>query len=148
MAATRSVTSTMIIATARDWLGTPYHHGASLKGVGCDCLGLIRGVWRELYGTEPEAPGPYTGDWTETTGVEAMLLAARRHMAERPVDRMESGDVLIFRLAPGRIAKHAGFVAPDGRMIHAQEGVPVAEVSLGPWWRRRIAGVFSLPGRV
>ena len=42
-----------IVATARSWLGTPYHHQASLRGVGCDCLGLVRGVWRELYGDEP-----------------------------------------------------------------------------------------------
>ncbi len=27
-------------------------------------------------------------------------------------------------------------------MIHAQEGVPVTEVAIGPWWRRRIAGAF------
>ena len=30
-----------IIAEARAWIGTPYHHQAALKGVGCDCLGQI-----------------------------------------------------------------------------------------------------------
>lgn len=33
-----------IVAAARQWLGTPYRHQASVRGVGCDCLGLIRGV--------------------------------------------------------------------------------------------------------
>ena len=47
-----------IVEAARAWLGTPYHHQASLRGVGCDCLGLVRGVWRELYGPEPEAAPP------------------------------------------------------------------------------------------
>lgn len=42
------VTREAVIAAARSWLGTPYHHQASRKGVGCDCLGLIRGIWREL----------------------------------------------------------------------------------------------------
>ncbi len=42
-----------IVRRARGWLGTPYHHQASVKGVGCDCLGLIRGLWRELCGPEP-----------------------------------------------------------------------------------------------
>ncbi len=37
-----------IVAAARAWVGTPYHHQASVKGAGCDCLGLIRGIWREL----------------------------------------------------------------------------------------------------
>ena len=39
-----------ILSEARDWLGTPYRHQASLKGAGCDCLGLVRGVWRALEG--------------------------------------------------------------------------------------------------
>ncbi|MBN9249774.1 MAG: hypothetical protein J0I86_04210, partial [Mesorhizobium sp.] len=46
-----------IVAEALSWLGTPYRHQASSKGVGCDCLGLIRGVWRSLYGNELEVPG-------------------------------------------------------------------------------------------
>lgn len=46
---------TRIIAEARAWIGTPYRHQGSLKGVGCDCLGLVCGVWRALNGAEPEA---------------------------------------------------------------------------------------------
>ena len=57
------VSRAAIIAEARGWIGTPYCHQASLKGAGCDCLGLIRGVWRALYGAEPEAPGPYSPNW-------------------------------------------------------------------------------------
>jgi cell wall-associated NlpC family hydrolase len=34
-----------IVEEARSWLGTPYHHQAALKGVGCDCIGLLRGVY-------------------------------------------------------------------------------------------------------
>ena len=44
-----------IVREARTWLGTPYLHQASVRGAGCDCLGLVRGVWRALYGREPEA---------------------------------------------------------------------------------------------
>lgn len=46
----------IIIVEARSWIGTPYHHQAALKGVGCDCLGLVRGVWRAVYGADPELP--------------------------------------------------------------------------------------------
>ena len=52
-----------IIAEARGWIGTPYMHQASLKGIGCDCLGLLRGVWRAIHGTEPEPPPAYAPDW-------------------------------------------------------------------------------------
>ncbi len=51
-----------IVAAARGWIGTPYRHQGQVKGVGCDCLGLVRGVWRDLYGAEPEAPPPYRAD--------------------------------------------------------------------------------------
>ena len=44
-----------VVAIARDWIGTPYRNQASMKGAGADCLGLIRGVWRALYGQEPQA---------------------------------------------------------------------------------------------
>ncbi|MFL5163197.1 MAG: peptidase P60, partial [Microvirga sp.] len=48
--------SHLILAEARSWIGTPYRHQASLKGIGCDCLGLLRGVWRGVMGREPELP--------------------------------------------------------------------------------------------
>ena len=72
-----------VVAIAREWIGTPYVHQASVKGAGCDCLGLLRGVWRELRGEEPEAMPPYSPDWAEATGVETMYLALRRHLAEQ-----------------------------------------------------------------
>ena len=69
---TMSHTRPRIVALARDWLGTPYHHQASLRGVGTDCVGLVRGIWRELYGTEAEAAPAYTRDWAEGSGRETM----------------------------------------------------------------------------
>ena len=53
-----SVEREVIVAAARRWIGTPYRHQASLIHVGCDCLGLVRGVWREVIGDEPEAAPP------------------------------------------------------------------------------------------
>jgi NlpC/P60 family putative phage cell wall peptidase len=62
------VTREAIVAAARSFVGTPYHHQASCKKAGCDCLGLIRGVWRDVYGLEPEPMPPYTRDWGNATG--------------------------------------------------------------------------------
>jgi NlpC/P60 family putative phage cell wall peptidase len=143
-----SITRSDIVLAARAWIGTPYHHQASLKGSGADCIGLVRGLWRELIGGEPEPIPAYSGDWAEATGQEAMLAAAGRHLVPVPLELIDLGDVLVFRLRSGAVAKHVGVVSDLGRMIHAQEGVPVAEVDIGPWWRRRIAGAFSFPGVV
>ncbi|MFC3075852.1 NlpC/P60 family protein [Shinella pollutisoli] len=135
-----------IVAIARTFVGTPYRHQGSLKGVGCDCLGLVRGVWRELYGREPEVPRPYAPDWAERAGEERLLLAAARHCgAALPVSELQAGDLVIFRWQAGAAAKHAGIAAPGGRFIHAYEQAAVVESPLTPSWRRRIAGVFRFP---
>jgi NlpC/P60 family putative phage cell wall peptidase len=136
------------VALARGWISTPYHHQASSKGIGTDCLGLVRGVWRELYGTEPQLPVAYTRDWAEASGRETMLEAALQHMVAVARDAARPGDVLVFRLRSGFAAKHAGILSGPGSMIHAMEGVPVADVALSPWWRRRIAAAFSFPGTI
>lgn len=57
-----------VACVARGWIGTPYRHQASSKAAGADCLGLLRGVWREIYGDEPEAVPAYTPDWSEPQG--------------------------------------------------------------------------------
>jgi len=139
-----------VVALARGWIGTPYAHQASCKGAGADCLGLLRGVWRDLHGAEPETLEPYTPDWSETDGVERLLPAAKRHMAEVEVAR--AGDVLLFRL--GRtVVKHVAILSDDTvgaeKIIHAYSGRGVVESPLTPAWARRIAGKFRIPeGRV
>ena len=135
-----------IVAEARRWLGTPYHHQASARGIGTDCLGLVRGVWRALHGADAEAVPPYSRDWAEATGAETMLTAARRHLLEREREAIAAGDVLIFRYRTHAVAKHVGILADPTSMIHAIEGRAVVEVPFGQWWRRHLAAAFSFPG--
>lgn len=134
-----------IVVAARSWIGTPYHHQASIKGVGADCLGLVRGVWREVHGAEAETPPAYSADWAEVQGRETLLAAARRHLVAVQVDGRMAGDVLVFRFRRGLPAKHVAILVSPTTMVHAAEGGPAAEVALVPWWRRRIAGVFRFP---
>ncbi len=135
-----------IVTAARGWLGTPYQHQASLKGVGCDCLGLVRGVWRETHGAEPESPTPYSPDWAESGDTEFLAEAGRRHMMEQAVVGFRPGDVLMFRWKPHLPAKHAGIATSHASMIHAQDGAEVSEVALTKWWLNRLAFVFRFPG--
>jgi NlpC/P60 family putative phage cell wall peptidase len=134
-----------IIALARDWLGTPYHHQASLRGVGTDCVGLIRGLWRELHGTDAEAAPAYTRDWAEASGRETLIEAARRHLIEIPPFEAQPGDVLVFRWRRHTLAKHCAILTAPAAMIHALEGAPVSEVAFTPCWRRHLAAAFAFP---
>ncbi|MEM7176581.1 MAG: peptidase [Pseudomonadota bacterium] len=137
-----------VLALARRWLGTPYRHQASCLGAGADCLGLIRGVWRGLYGAEPEVPPPYSPDWGDISGEEPLMHAALRHL--HAVDTASPGDVLLFRVMACGPAKHLGILSAAGeqaRLIHAYSGHSVCETSLTPTWARRIAGRFRFPPR-
>ena len=135
-----------IVTEARRWIGTPYQHQASLIGIGADCLGLVRGVWRTCIGPEPEATGPYSADWAEATGQERLFAAGEKYFSRIEPASAEPGDVLLFRWRDHVPAKHLAIVTSPGMMIHAHDGANVAEVALAPWWQRRLAFAFTFPG--
>lgn len=136
----------LIVSVTRDWLGTPYRHQASLRRVGCDCLGLVRGVWRDLYGEEPERPPAYSPSWAESGHGEALAQAALRHLVPLEKGAERPGDILLFRWRGHLPAKHCAILVDAGRMIHAHDGAAVAEVAFTAWWRRHLSHVFSFPG--
>ena len=134
-----------IVASARSWVGTPYHDQASTKGAGVDCLGLARGVWREVVGPEPSAIPPYSRDWGGPHATEVLALGAASWLI--PVDRKDAGagTVVLFRMVRGAIAKHVGSLTGEGTFVHSFEGVGVIEEELTETWRRRIAFAFNFP---
>ena len=134
-----------VIAAARLWFGTPYHDQASLRGVGCDCLGLARGVWRDLVGAEPVAIPPYSRDWGETGVREVLADGARTMMIEAPLGQIGPATLVLFRMAPRAIAKHVGILTAPDRFIHAYDRLGVIEEALTTAWARRIAFAFRFP---
>lgn len=137
-----------VVAAARGWIGTPYLHQASCRGAGADCLGLIRGVWREVMGAEPALVPAYTPDWSEPAGEERLWAAARAHLVAVPRGAAAPGDVLLFRMRAGAVAKHLGIqgrIGAGATVIHAYSGQGVVESPLGPAWTRRIVARFRFP---
>jgi NlpC/P60 family putative phage cell wall peptidase len=141
------------VEIARSWIGTPYRHQAALKGIGCDCLGLLIGVWRELEGLRGggrDAVPPkkilvpaYTPDWAESLGRETFAEGLREHLFEIDVDEAQEGDLVLFRWRAHLPAKHGAILTARRRMVHAQEGAAVTEVAVSDWWRRRMAYAFA-----
>lgn len=137
-----------IVVAARGWIGTPYLHQAACKGAGCDCLGLIRGLWQEVLGAEPERPPAYSMDWSEPARIEALWEAAKRHFRPKGIADEAPGDVLLFRMRDGSVAKHlgvAGRIGAQATFIHAYSGHGVVESPLSAPWRRRIVARFEFP---
>jgi len=141
-----TVDPAMVIAAARAWLGTPYHNQASARGAGCDCLGLIRGVWRDVVGPEPFAMPAYTPDWGETSRTETIAEGARRVLTEIAPREAGAGALLVFRMRRRAVAKHMGIMTDVGTFIHSRERLGVIEESMTKAWRRRVAYAFLFPG--
>ena len=141
-------TCAVIVAEARSWIGTPYLHQASVKGAGADCLGLLRGVWRAVCGAEPEPVPAYTADWAEPDGREVLMAAAARVLCRKQARDALIGDVILFRMRDGSIAKHLGIqsaVGAEAAFIHAYTHHGVIESPLSLPWERRIAARFAFP---
>ena len=134
-----------VIAAARGWIGTPYHDQASLKGVGTDCLGLARAVWREVVGPEPATVPAYTRDWGEVGGREVLAEGANAWLLPIPVRAAGPGSVVLFRMARGAIAKHIGILTEAQTFVHAYQAVGVIEEPLTQAWARRIAFAYLYP---
>jgi len=137
-----------VLALAEGWLGTPYLHQASCKGAGTDCLGLLRGVWREIYGAEPRVIPAYTADWSEPQGQEALFEAATDLLLPVAQGQAAPGDVLLFRMRPDAVAKHLGILASCGAeasFIHAYSGHGVVLSPFSEPWRRKVAAIFRFP---
>ncbi len=142
------ITRTAIVDEARAWIGTRWLHQAALKGVGCDCIGLVAGVARELGITGAErffatpalraygrAPEPRLIDACE------MLLDPIRTTDAGP------GDVLVLRFEtePQHFALMSSSVPPY--MIHALAMARrVAEHRIDAIWASRIVRAFRFRG--
>jgi NlpC/P60 family putative phage cell wall peptidase len=131
------------LTEARKWIGTPYHHQASRIGAGCDCLGLVRGVWRALYGREPQIIPPYAP--AAETSDNRLREALGRWLIEISKEDARPGDVLLFRWKTGAPSRHCGVQSDGCQFIHAYWQRAVCETSLTPWWQRRISAAYSFP---
>lgn len=133
-----------IIAATRSWLGTSYRHQASCMGVGCDCLGLIRGVWRELYDELTIKIPPYAQFEKDVKGASQLLIAAQKYLCQVETTP-KSGQVLLFQLHRKIPPRHCGIIVNNSKFIHAQERLGVVEVNLDSRWMRRIHSIYSFP---
>ena len=102
-----------VVAEARSWIGTPYHHAADVKGRtgGVDCAMLLVRVYCDRGLVEKFDPRPYTRDWFLHRNEERYLGFLLARSCE--VCRSLEGDIVLFRF--GRCFAHAGIVSKADR---------------------------------
>lgn len=107
---------------ARLWLGTPFRWQADLRGLGCDCKGLITGVARELGLPEAEHPHFKKSDYSDRVDPNFLKRALSETLEQ--VETPQLGDVLLLIL--GGKPQHMGIVAGTN-LLHCYVGRQVSE---------------------
>jgi cell wall-associated NlpC family hydrolase len=113
---------TAIVAEARAWLGTPYHHHGRVKGVGVDCAQLLCAVYEALGIVDHVETGFYPIEW-HLHHSDELFLAWLDKYAHR-VDVPQPGDVTVWRY--GRCYSHGSICAGD-TFIHSYLHIGVIE---------------------
>ncbi len=147
------VTKQQIVAQARTWLGTKYHHQGRLKkskagAGGVDCIGLIIGVIDELGLQDGEGnPLSRHDEFNYSMYPERgrLVSAIQQHLREVPEEKMTQGDVLLFRTF--RDPQHVGLLTeyPTGGtgLIHCNSSAgKVVEQPLSDAWLRMLTHVY------
>jgi len=129
----------LVAKEAHRWLGTPFHHQAALLGVGCDCFGVVRGIYGALTGLFPPIPVAYSVDWFKGEGNRAALVSACSAFSEDVSGTpILLGDCIVFKNNRGQVL-HVSIFVGDG-LIHAL-GDPavqkVIKVEYSDTWRQR-----------
>lgn len=147
--------ATTIVFTARTWLGTRFQHQGRVRRTavhsgGCDCLGLLIGVARELKlrsrqgGLLADLDCTDYGHQPDTAALVKML---GEHLCEVP--DISPGSIILMEVDGA--ARHLGIAAeyPGGELsvIHAYAPArKVVEHRLDPLWAGKVRQVFSCKG--
>lgn len=147
MTEAKSLPAEVIVNSARQWIGTKYIHQQYHKGLGTDCVGLIRGIYAELVGPVKRKLIPNYSPWWAEEGNHSVMVDLLDQYLIRcdPADR-RPGLVLTFSFDKTKPIKHAGIMSYDGNFIHTYDRNPVNEVHLAPWWDKRVRATFAFPG--
>lgn len=96
-----------VVEIARQWIGTPYRHGARIKGVAADCTFFAK-VYEEA-GLVPEVPIEVYSSMAHLHRASGQyLIHIRRYAHEVPKERVRSGDIAMFHIA--RDFSHGGVI--------------------------------------
>jgi cell wall-associated NlpC family hydrolase len=104
-----------VIAEAKTWIGTPYHHMGAVKGAGVDCAQILIEVYHAV-GLIPRIDvGYYPPDWHLHKSDEQYLGWVKKyaHQVETP----KPGDVALFKF--GRCVSHGAIVLDYPKIIHS-----------------------------
>jgi len=106
-----------VVAEARTWIGTRYHHMGDVKGAGVDCAMILVRVYCDLGFAPAFDPRPYPRDWFLHQGQERYIEWLEKYSVRIPAEKAGPGDIIMHRI--GRTASHGAILVDDNLMIHS-----------------------------
>lgn len=149
-----TVSRAAFLAEARTWMETPFMHQRSIKLVGCDCGGLVRGVCVSMGLLPPDYMDRIEPDLrgypSRPDGI-VMRAICDRFLRRTAVADVRPADMLLFRFGvhPQHTAIVGDYVHGGLSMIHAlgpSHPAKVVEHSIDATWRKRIVAAYAIPG--
>ena len=141
--ASKPVTRDDLVAEARRWLGTPFRWQASVRGVGCDCKGLLAGIARELHMPEARSLAAMAHSYPHNFNPDELLTGLRETLRE--TDNPKAGDVIAIEIGTVPGPRHLGILTGDGRMIHCYGNGPSQVISAPVGRHRKVHSFWTWP---
>lgn len=139
--------SNIIVNVARKWLNTPFHPQGRLKGIGCDCVGLIVGIASELNIKSKQ--GGYIQeydmqDYDYKNDSSVLVHTINLHLEK--TNEMTTGDIIIFEFDESHF--HLGLLSYISttrvQLIHScYTCQKVVEHRMPFKWRKNTHSIYS-----
>jgi cell wall-associated NlpC family hydrolase len=130
----------MMVAAARNCLGTPFHHQGRTPMAGLDCIGLVIVALRAIGWPITDCQ-----DYAVRPDGKSLLAALEAH-GGIATSWPRAGDILLFRYDDQ--PQHVAMQTDEGHMIHAfAPARGVVETSIDTYWRRRLIGIYEMRSR-
>ena len=139
-----------IIEEAMSWVGTPYHLGSRLNGIGVDCATLILQVMVNTGIFTDERLGQYGGDWWCHSSEEKYALAVLRH-AKKVLEgvcyrstQVAPGNIILGRVTGSTRLNHGAIVINYPMVVHAIDPmVSYVDVTRDAIWAFQTVEIFD-----
>ena len=127
-----------ITEIAKEWIGTPWVHNQSVKGIGTDCVGLILGIGKE-YGVIPD--NFYLPNYDRIPRQNNIIEFLNQQNYLKPINTVEPEAVMVFQV--GKIAGHVGIAIGENQIIHADMNYGVQLVPIN-FYLNKIAAIYEV----
>ena len=134
----------IVLAESKAWLGVKFSHLGRSKTSGVDCLGLIEGIWTNLYSEFPFRNLVYNRPRSINPHKEVDADQLGNHLIELPKFSPNQISLIIFELSQFRFHLGIGVTNIQAtHLIHTDFINGVVLEQLSSRWSKKIKTIYN-----